>query len=303
MEFEHYNGKWLGPNIFDPEYRHLFCIYKLTLRSTGMSYIGQTLSTKDRFDLHCSSGSGCRFISNAIQKHGWESFDVIILQKDLLLDEANDIEGKLIKEYNTLAPYGYNLKTGGNNIIFSKESNRKKSRTMKNVWSTSEYQNNWYRATWLNLIFINNWLKTRWSQENRKKQSEKYKQLWTNEDYRNSMSQKFQNLWLDAIYRQKHLSSLKKKWEDNKEERLKKTWKNEDFKIRHAESMRLVYHGPGKEDKRRWMLMKRLGNKMRIFIETYDKHDGIKSKIMRDLNMSDRIYSDRKKQMKNMYFL
>lgn len=102
-------------------------IYKLTSPSIKKNgYIGQTKKTFDvRMSGHKSSSGnlnkvdGCRALNNAIRKYGWDSFTrEIILECDD--DELDFYEEYFIREYNTLAPNGYNLITGGNsNKVYS----------------------------------------------------------------------------------------------------------------------------------------------------------------------------------------
>ena len=88
-------------------------IYKVTSPSTKM-YIGQTRrDPQKRWMQHCwSSSTGCTALKNAITKYGAENmkFEVVEECADAML---NDREEHWIKELNTLAPNGYNLRSGG----------------------------------------------------------------------------------------------------------------------------------------------------------------------------------------------
>lgn len=95
-----------------------YLIYKHTSPS-GKSYIGQTKNLDRRNTYHKSSRSRCVNFYNAIKKYGWESFVTEILADHLTIDEANILEQRYIVNYNTLAPNGYNLTTGGNNKVVS----------------------------------------------------------------------------------------------------------------------------------------------------------------------------------------
>lgn len=89
----------------------MITIYKLT-SPTGRSYIGQTNNLKTRWAAHCSPKSGCIVVRDAIQKHGFHNFDVVVLARVAPL-EANAAEMAAIKKYGTLAPNGYNIHYGG----------------------------------------------------------------------------------------------------------------------------------------------------------------------------------------------
>lgn len=110
-------------------------LYRITNKIDGMSYIGQTRqSLEKRWGQHCqksNSKNKCTYIYNAIQKYGAEFFEVEILAKANNKEELNYRETYYIKLFNSLAPNGYNLKTGGHNTIYSKESKNKISESLK----------------------------------------------------------------------------------------------------------------------------------------------------------------------------
>lgn len=103
-------------------------IYKITNKTNGNSYIGQTIRTiEERWTEHCKKTSDCSAIANAIQKYGKENFDIEIICSALSIEELNKKEQYFIKEFNTLKPNGYNLTTGGLNFERTLESNNKMS--------------------------------------------------------------------------------------------------------------------------------------------------------------------------------
>jgi group I intron endonuclease len=108
-----------------------YLIYKHTSPS-GKSYIGQTNNYDRRCREHQSS-TDCRYLSRAIKKYGWDSFQHELLIEGLSLDEANRWEEVLIKELNTLAPNGYNLNTGGLNSRLSEETKAKMTTAKRNM--------------------------------------------------------------------------------------------------------------------------------------------------------------------------
>ena len=87
-------------------------IYKYTSPS-GKSYIGQTTySLYDRAGLNGRCYQNCSTFYAAIQKYGFENFQVEILDevpKELLETK----EAQYIQEYNTLLPNGYNYHERG----------------------------------------------------------------------------------------------------------------------------------------------------------------------------------------------
>jgi group I intron endonuclease len=102
-----------------------YVIYKHTSPS-GKSYIGQT---KD-YDRRCwqhQNRPGCRALNSSIKKYGWDNFQHELIMEGLSLEAANHWETVLIVEHNTLAPNGYNLRTGGANSSPSDETRSKMS--------------------------------------------------------------------------------------------------------------------------------------------------------------------------------
>lgn len=108
-----------------------YLIYKYTSPS-GKSYIGQTKDLKQRIEKHKSS-SECRAFSLAIKKYGLENFHLSILDENLSIDMANELEEFYINEYRTLHPFGYNLHSGGLNHICSEETKQKLSEAIRGV--------------------------------------------------------------------------------------------------------------------------------------------------------------------------
>lgn len=109
-----------------------YIIYKYTSPS-GKSYIGQTNNIKRRTSEHKSPTNGCIHFRNAIQKYGWNNFIREILAENLTLYDSNILEEQFIEEHNTLFPFGYNLRSGGQNQFQTEETKQKISNTKKGV--------------------------------------------------------------------------------------------------------------------------------------------------------------------------
>ncbi|ABT14745.1 hypothetical protein NY2A_B346L [Paramecium bursaria Chlorella virus NY2A] len=87
--------------------------YIWTHRNTGKQYVGiTTQKIGERIQKHRSKSSNCTKLRNAIQKHGFDAFDVEYFEW-CDPDDLGYIEDLLINELVTLSPGGYNLKTGG----------------------------------------------------------------------------------------------------------------------------------------------------------------------------------------------
>lgn len=108
----------------------------MSLRSKGeiylikgpRSYIGQAVCQKPRtlwgaekrFALHVSSAlsgsTACPALYNAIRKYGPSAFSVKVIMI-CERQQLNYYETKFIRQYNTVAPNGYNLEKGGGNLL------------------------------------------------------------------------------------------------------------------------------------------------------------------------------------------
>jgi group I intron endonuclease len=102
--------------------------YLYTLTSPSFkSYVGLTTRTmEERLKEHQEPASGCRAISNAIQKYGLENF--VVDYYECPDDELNHHERWMVNLMGTLSPGGYNLREGGGSRgKFSDETKRKMS--------------------------------------------------------------------------------------------------------------------------------------------------------------------------------
>lgn len=96
-------------------------IYKFTNKINGKVYIGQTRQKlKTRYNQHINNVKKDKYpIHAAIQKYGAENFEfstveeIVLEDKQKLIDTLNKLEIKYIKEYNSLCPNGYNIQKGG----------------------------------------------------------------------------------------------------------------------------------------------------------------------------------------------
>jgi group I intron endonuclease len=113
-------------------------IYIITNVLNNKKYIGQAIGYSScgrkwgslrRWQKHVSNAKNnvceCRLLENSIRKNGEKSFIV----EDLLtcnITQLNYYEDKFIQLYNTIAPNGYNLMTGGGNGRRHSEETRQK---------------------------------------------------------------------------------------------------------------------------------------------------------------------------------
>lgn len=98
------------------------CVYKLTNRQNGMSYVGQVSkpgkTLEDRLYEHIKNArNGCmNLISCAIREFSIENFDQTILASSDDIDEIDTLECAYIKQFDCNASsggHGYNMTAGG----------------------------------------------------------------------------------------------------------------------------------------------------------------------------------------------
>ena len=104
-------------------------VYKITNTINNKAYIGISIHEpeKRRIREHLS-GHGNRIIANAIKKYGPDAFTYEILEANVFDEFLPELEVAYISNYNTVAPHGYNLNSGGSHAIPSEETCRKMSK-------------------------------------------------------------------------------------------------------------------------------------------------------------------------------
>lgn len=103
-------------------------------------YIGRTLDLNKRERVHFSEHSRTWAIKSAIEKYGASHFDFVLLEACASEEELNAKEKYWIGTLNTLAPRGYNLKTGGKSGRPVKSIREKMSLAHKGVALSDEHK-------------------------------------------------------------------------------------------------------------------------------------------------------------------
>ena len=117
-------------------------VYKITNTVNNKAYIGISIHEpiKGRIKDHLS-GKGNRIIANAVKKYGRDAFTYEILEADVFDEFLTRLEVAYIANYNTVAPYGYNLTYGGEVAkAVSDESRQKMSETRKGKRFSKEHR-------------------------------------------------------------------------------------------------------------------------------------------------------------------
>jgi group I intron endonuclease len=109
-------------------------IYKLTCINNGKVYIGKAFNIRKRLYQHKNSKVG-HYLKNAIKKHGWESFDLEILESFRDFDKLKDNDFLLEREAyfielfnSTNVDRGYNLCKYSNDGTGKKHSEETKEK-------------------------------------------------------------------------------------------------------------------------------------------------------------------------------
>lgn len=117
------------------------CVYKLTNKQNGLSYVGQvakpgkTLDIRLREHRRDAQGGIQHLLSCAIREFGWDAFEYVELVSDIDdVEEIDRLERRYIKEFDTNVSgggVGYNMTAGGQGTFGFKWS--EKSRDKKRV--------------------------------------------------------------------------------------------------------------------------------------------------------------------------
>ena len=112
-------------------------LYKIMNINNNKNYIGQSNDHLYRWSQHKYYATKPeitkQYIHYAMNEHGIESFTHEIIAVCMTPDDANYLEEQLIIQYNSLAPNGYNLTTGGKKYIPTPETRAKISIAQKGI--------------------------------------------------------------------------------------------------------------------------------------------------------------------------
>lgn len=92
---------------------YLYCITNLM---NGKVYIGQTKRPSSRWYQHRARSAQPKYpLHHAMKKYGSHNFNFEVLAAARSYADADILEIQLIRQYNSLCPYGYNIAGGGRN--------------------------------------------------------------------------------------------------------------------------------------------------------------------------------------------
>ena len=116
-------------------------VYKITNTLNNKSYIGISIHEpeKHRIKDHLS-GRGNRIIARAVKKYGKDAFTYEVLEANVFDEFLPELEVAYIAHFNTVAPHGYNLDSGGSHKIPSEETRRKISEAKRGQKHSEEHR-------------------------------------------------------------------------------------------------------------------------------------------------------------------
>jgi len=171
-------------------YNGNYCVYIHTNKINGKKYVGQTCRKPE---YRWNSGKGYKdniYFTNAIQKYGWDGFEHEVIASNLTKEEADNFEKILIQELNTMnLEFGYNLRAGGSEVVFSEESKKKMSESRIGLFAGENHPMYGKHHT----------------EESKKKISEGSREVWADTDFQLKMSELRKQLWENENYRQKQI--------------------------------------------------------------------------------------------------
>lgn len=108
--------------------KETMCVYAITNKLNGKSYVGQTRGeARRRWSAHVSPGSGAgrSAIKAAILAYGCGAFEFRVVDIAESQEQLNHKEQFWIRHFGSLAPAGYNLEVGGNRTEVSAATKEK----------------------------------------------------------------------------------------------------------------------------------------------------------------------------------
>ena len=182
-----------------------YSVYVHINKTNGKRYYGQT---KQKVAYRWDNGNGYKrnqpVFYAAIQKYGWDGFDHIIVADHLTLEEANQLETELIKQFKTLAhENGYNILYGGGNKEIP-DSVRDKIRQAHQGKPTGPCSEERKRK----IGDANRGRK--FSEEAKRRMSEGQKGKKFNDEYKRRKSEKLKSEWASGMRKGKPLPSRRK---------------------------------------------------------------------------------------------
>lgn len=102
---------------------------------------------KKRWSNNGKQYSKCPYFYNAILKYSWDCFDHAVLKDCLTKSEAQNLEKKLIQQYQTRNPdYGYNIAKGGSGGTTCRDGEHPSSKKVYQYYLDGTFIREWVNA-------------------------------------------------------------------------------------------------------------------------------------------------------------
>ena len=251
-------------------------IYKITNKTNGKVYIGQTVRKPEkRWKEHINlSNKRKNPFYLSIKKYGVDCFSFEVLEVCGSLEELNKKEETYIAELNTLHPFGYNLKMGGDNKRYSELSKKKISLSHSGKIMTEGWRQK-----------ISNAIKKQ-NQENKdllEKRMSGLKKLHQSEEFSVKCSKKSKERWANESFRKK-MSEIKKG-----------VLKTEDHKKAMKQGMRLAHAKP-------FNVYKLIKNEEPVYVGSWDNQVSCSESLKVSQNKISLVLSGQRKSHKGYFF-
>ena len=95
----------------------MIAVYTITNNINNKQYVGISSNLKKRWYDHKKVDGWCPALHNSMKKYGVENFTFRHIADAFTWNDACELEKKLIEEFNTKSPNGYNLTLGGDGTL------------------------------------------------------------------------------------------------------------------------------------------------------------------------------------------
>lgn len=222
----------------------------------GKKYIGQTWNEQKRRWDHRSVAGKDSLFHRAIRKYGKDSFEYEILYSGIdTQEQLNKLESQSIAEFNTIAPHGYNLTTGGEGGKHHEQSKQKmRDRWVKDRDKIIEGFKKAAARPETRARLIQNAINNGKNSELLKRRGEALKKAFSSEEVRAKRSQQRAEEWKNPEIRKKRLenSAIARDSEEYKQRQIdlmKERWKSEEYRAHMHKKMKGKTRSPEASEK------------------------------------------------------
>lgn len=211
----------------------------------GKRYVGQTWDEQKRRWDHRSVSGKKSVLHAAITKYGKDVFVYEILHSNIdTQDELNRLESEAIKSFNTIAPNGYNLTTGGEGGKHHETTKQK----LRDCWIGKKEERiaafkKAAQRPEVRQRLKHNAINNAANKDLMKQRSEKLRIAFSKDDVRKKRSEQRKSEWANPEIRQKRLQScanarLSEEYKNRQVEIMKIRWESEEYRKIMSEKLK-----------------------------------------------------------------